>query len=523
MTTNLKAQRLDRQRTLAQIAAQITALRDRDEVLQSVVEAARRLLESDGAHLTLMAPDGLSLQPVVVAGGVDEDTLGWLAGERFPIPDGMNGLAAARGEPVWTDDYAADPRIPHAAEDAAVAERLGLHSMAVVPMRAELEIIGTLAVSHRERHVFGADEIELLGLLADHGAIAIVNARLYGELRESERRYRFLVDNSPDIVWSVDADGRFTFFSEALEPRTGWKPAQLLGQHFGFLTDAATAPIARAGWQAMRANPGREQRIRMELPLASGERSTVEITMIGTVVDGRFAGAHGSLRDIGERERLEADLRRQAADLAAAQERASLARELHDSVTQALFSIGLTARSLELLLDADPAAARAKLGELRELQRDALAEMRALIFELRPASLEQDGLVQALRNHVTAVHGRTGIAITFDAESSERLPLEVEDALYRIAQEALHNMVKHAKARLASVELERLEGSVRLRIEDDGRGFDPARVSGRHLGLAGMRQRAERIGAMLAVTSQPGAGTRIVVEVSLPPEGRLAE
>ncbi len=177
--------------------------------------------------------------------------------------------------------------------------------------------------------------------------------------------------------------------------------------------------------------------------------------MVATTVDGRFAGAQGSIRDIRERERLEADLRSQAAAIAANEERANLARELHDSVTQALFSMGLTARALELLLDRDPEAAREKLAELRDLQKDALAEMRTLIFELRPQGLETDGLAQALRNHAAAVQGRTGLAVAVEIEMDERLPLHVEEALYRVAQEALHNVVKHANAENARIALRR--------------------------------------------------------------------
>src|ERR687896_564832 len=124
----------------------------------------------------------------------------------------------------------------------------------------------------------------------------------------------------------------------------------------------------------------------MAFQLADGRVSQTEVAMTGTIVDGRFAGAHGAVRDISERERLEGDLRSQAAELAASQERAHLARELHDSVTQALFSMGLTLRTLELLMGTDEEGVKAKLAELRELQKDALAEMRTLIFELRPSS-----------------------------------------------------------------------------------------------------------------------------------------
>jgi signal transduction histidine kinase len=238
-----------------------------------------------------------------------------------------------------------------------------------------------------------------------------------------------------------------------------------------------------------------------------------EVAMTGTMVDGRFAGGHGSVRDISERERLEGDLRDQAVELAASQERAHLARELHDSVTQALFSMGLTLRTLEILLGTDPEAAKEKLVELRELQKDALAEMRTLIFELRPSSLESDGLVQALRTHATAVQRRTGLAIVVDAEPIERLPLPAEEALYRIGQEALHNVVKHANASNATIRIWREGNLVRLSVSDDGAGFDPDAVPRGHLGLIGMRQRVDLVGGELRVESRAGKGTTIEAAV----------
>jgi signal transduction histidine kinase len=259
--------------------------------------------------------------------------------------------------------------------------------------------------------------------------------------------------------------------------------------------------------------------VRLDLPLPDGRISETEVAMIGSIVDGRFAGAHGAVRDISERERLEGDLRSQAAELAASQERAHLARELHDSVTQALFSMGLTLRTLEILLATNPEAAAEKLAELRELQKDALAEMRTLIFELRPSSLESDGLVQALRTHATAVQRRTGLTIVVDAEPIDRLPLAAEEALYRIGQEALHNVVKHANASSATLRIFRDGGRVRLSVSDDGIGFAPDAVPRGHLGLIGMRQRVDLVGGELRVKSRSGEGTSIEARV---PAGEAA-
>ena len=338
--------------------------------------------------------------------------------------------------------------------------------------------------------------------------------RLERELRESQERYRFLVENSPDVVFSTDTEGRFTFMSESMERMTGWRPDEVIGAHFSMTVAEASHADARARWAALVADPQTEQVVRIELKGPDGRLVPVEVSSVGmTDAEGRFAGIHGSTRDISERSRLERDLRRQAGELAAGEERAHLARELHDSVTQALFSMTLVSRSVEMLLDRDVGAARTQLAQLRDLQREALAEMRALIFELRPGNLEQDGLTRALRTHTAALQGRIGLPVVVESTVEERLPLQIEEVLYRIAQEALHNVVKHANARQVRVELGRIASGVRLRISDDGRGFDPERVPAGHLGLDGMRARATKIGARFTVRSAPGSGTTIEVTV----------
>ena len=198
--------------------------------------------------------------------------------------------------------------------------------------------------------------------------------------------------------------------------------------------------------------------------------------------------------------------------LAALEERNRLARDLHDSVTQALYSVTLYAEAAtRRLAGGETSVAADHLRELRSMAHEALQEMRLLIFELRPPLLEQEGLVAALQSRLEAVEGRAGLETVFSAEVDERLPPAVEEGLYGIAREALNNVLKHAQARRVSVALRRAPGMIVLEVADDGAGFDGAGRGG--LGLAGMAERAERLGGRLTVSSAPGAGTTVRAEV----------
>jgi PAS domain S-box-containing protein len=466
---------------------------------------------------------------MVQAGHTEESIRTWLRSQRFPVGGGINGLAAQLRKTIWTEDYRADPRWPHESGDDS-ADRLELGAVVVAPLLGPgAEVIGTLAITYRVARPIDPRDVTLVEELARQASIAARNAQLYSELRESsaaladsERRYRYLLDHSPDLVWEIDAEGAVTYVGEAIERITGYTAKRVLGRYWVSLFMPDSMSESEAVWRAIRERPDEEQLFRVNVPLEKGGTISAEISMIGKVENGQFAGAHGSLRDITERSRLEEALRRRSAELAANEERASLARELHDSVTQALFSMGLTLSTVELLLDRDPVAARKKFAEVRELQADALAEMRTLIFELRPRGLETDGLGQALRNHANAVAGRTGLSITVESEVESRLSPENEQALYRIAQEALHNVVKHAGARTARIRLTQTASEVQVAVEDDGAGFDPAGVSGTKLGLIAMRQRAERLGGTLEVHSREGRGTRVTVTVPLAEPARVS-
>jgi signal transduction histidine kinase len=205
-----------------------------------------------------------------------------------------------------------------------------------------------------------------------------------------------------------------------------------------------------------------------------------------------------------------ARLYQQAEETAAAAERTRLARELHDAVTQTLFSASLIAEVLPDVWSMSEDEGRRRLEELRQLTRGALAEMRTLLVELRPNALVQIPLADLLRQLCESLVGRSRLPIEVSVEGQRKLPPDVQVALYRITQEALNNVVKHSHATQVLVTL-RLHETVRLSIADDGSGFDPARVPPDHLGLKIMRERADSIGARISIESQPGEGTQVSV------------
>jgi signal transduction histidine kinase len=199
-------------------------------------------------------------------------------------------------------------------------------------------------------------------------------------------------------------------------------------------------------------------------------------------------------------------------ELGVLEERQRLARELHDSVTQALYGASLHAEAAARALDdGDLGPVRENLRDIRETVQEALGEMRLLLFELRPAPLEDHGLAGALRMRLRAVEARSGLAAEFEGDEALRLRPETERELYRVAQEALNNVLKHAHASRVTVRLDAVDGHAALEVADDGVGFEPALRGGGGFGLPGMR--VERLGGRLRVESAPGAGTRVRAEI----------
>jgi signal transduction histidine kinase len=206
----------------------------------------------------------------------------------------------------------------------------------------------------------------------------------------------------------------------------------------------------------------------------------------------------------------------QAEELAVIAERNRLARNLHDSVSQTVFSMTLTAEAARILFDRDASRAASELDRLQALAKSALAEMRSLVFELRPTAVTEKGLIPALRHHMVTLDRQHGLMVTLQVEGEPDLTDVEAQRLFRVIQEALNNVVKHAQTDRASVALQFEDGRVLARIEDEGQGFAPAaaRAEGQGIGLSTMRERVEMLGGTLIIDSSPGAGTRVTVELT---------
>ncbi|MEV0127241.1 GAF domain-containing sensor histidine kinase [Dactylosporangium sp. NPDC050688] len=228
----------------------------------------------------------------------------------------------------------------------------------------------------------------------------------------------------------------------------------------------------------------------------------------------RLLAAHAAIAIVNAR------LYERGRELSIVEERQRIARELHDAVTQKLFSLRLTAEAAAALVTRDPQRALAELDTVRRLAADATDELKAVVVGLRPADLAGDGLATALRRQAELLDRVHAARIRFTGDQVPKLSGERQEAAYRVAQEALHNALRHGEPSRVDIELRRSGRGFTLRVTDDGTGFDtgggsgPARPAAqRRLGLASMRERARSVGGRLSVTSKPGAGTTVTMEV----------
>jgi PAS domain S-box-containing protein len=325
------------------------------------------------------------------------------------------------------------------------------------------------------------------------------------ELILIKNKYENLFDNIPCIILILDNSGNIKFFNKYAQKVFGYPASELTGKNITMLTGVdpnfhkifdESFPFFNfwdgEAWQAS----GQTLWIEWSVMRSDDAASTEEILCLGI--------------DRTEKKSVEEQIIHRTEDMAITRERARLARELHDAVSQTIFSVSLIAEVIPLLWERDQEEARQRLKEIGQLTRGALAEMRTLLMELRPSSLAKANLSELIAQLALAVKSRSLIDIEVFTEQCS-LPVDIKLALYRITQEALNNIVKHSKANLAKISLSSIAGKIELRISDNGQGFNMIETPNGSLGIRNMRERAEEIGAELEIKSQQGGGTDIIL------------
>ncbi len=537
------------------------------ELLNSIVQWAVELLEADAGDISLYDEEHDVIRYATSFGFLEQ-----YSKVVLKPGEGLAGRVLQSGEPVIIDDYFAwaghspafEPVRPHTA-------------VLKVPLKWQGKTIGVLGIdADAQRRTFKLDDVRLAALFANVAALAIGNARLYEELqgrtqrlkytleeevakRTSELAYRALqLETSAqvgrEITSILDIDQLLERVVELIREAFGYYYVEI------FMVEAENNRLAfRAGTGALRleANERRkyldigpsslngeaaqtnraivantvsenpyfladellpDTQSELVVPLRRGER------VIGTLdVQSSNPNAFTKedvlvIQSLGDQIAIaieNARLYDQSRALAVLEERQRLARELHDSVTQSLFSLDLHAKAVSAYLKKDAEQAEAQVREMRRITHDALSEMRSLIYDLRPSALEEYGLVAALRELIGRVRRPGCPEILLDARNERRLSREVEQGLFRIGQEALSNAIKHANARQIQIALDMAECGVRLEVSDDGRGLDPLRLPAdcQAFGLTGMRERAALLKATFEISSRPDGGTRILVQM----------
>jgi two-component system sensor histidine kinase DegS len=336
-------------------------------------------------------------------------------------------------------------------------------------------------------------------------------------LQASEERYRELFENANDIVFTADAEGRLTSINRAGERLTGYRRDDPPPNPLNLLAMEHLEEAARMFDHLMTG--GDPLTHEFEILSKEGHPLIVEVSARPILNGGKVIGIQGIARDVSERKRAEQALHRLNEAL---EERAKhIAHELHDEASQLLVSVHI---AIDGMVNTLPPPAQQTIGEIKTLIERIETELRRLSHELRPTILDDLGLVPAVEFLTQGVSKRFGIPITVEGDTSGRLSPQAEVALYRIVQEALNNITKHARATQVSVRLEKEESKIRLTITDNGTGFDVQSIMGQKgrtgLGLVGIRERVIPLRGECIINSSPGKGTEISVLV--PSEGKDA-
>jgi signal transduction histidine kinase len=538
---------LDRLRILVNAGIALSSELSLDALLQRLVDTAAELTGARYAAIGVIDKTGQTLERFLTS-GLDEEARAAIG--ELPHGRGILGVLIRDAKPLRLEDLSRDPRsVGFPPEHPPMTTFLG------VPIVLRGVAYGNLYLTEkRGGGAFTPEDQELTQLLAAQAAVAIENARLYESSTRWLRQLESLNEIGNALTSEVELEPLLAIIARnlrelvdarlvliALPDPGGWlRVAAADGEiafeegtvRLGLQTSKAARVLERGRSERVDSvvdDPEVDQQFTRHLGVSSGlyVPLVVQGRSIGVVVahdkrggDPRFGADDVRLAEmfasrastaVDLAERVSRDVVQRVVE-AQEQERARLARELHDETGQALTSILLGLKGLEEVADADEA--RASVTELRELVVSTLRDVRGLAVELRPAALDDFGLVPALERLADTFREKTGLDVALEARlGDDRLDPSLETTLYRIVQEALTNVLKHAEAQHVSISLVRKDGSISAVVEDDGRGFTPEAPQREALGLIGMRERVGLVGGRISIESAPGAGTTLAVEV----------
>jgi signal transduction histidine kinase len=532
----------DRLRALVETGIAINSELSLDGVLERIVEAAAKVTGARYAALGVIDPAGSGLERFVTYGITPE--VRTEIGEP-PHGRGILGVLIEDARPLRLHDLTEDPRSIGFPPGHPV-----MRSFLGVPILLRSVAYGNLYLAEKAGGDFTDEDEELLTLLAAQAAVAVENARLYESATAWSQQLESLNEVGAALVGELELEPLLDLIASRLRELIEARLVAIALPSGGSLriasadgtgADALTAveTLERDSKTAHVMERGRSERVDslledpevnqdvarrlgantgLYVPLRARE-STIGVLIAHDKVgrDPRFSSGDMRLAEqFALRASIAVDLSRRVARdslrrVVAGQEveRRRLARELHDETGQALTSILLGLRALE------DANAGIDVDELRELVVATLQDVRRLAVQLRPKALDDFGLAAALERLAQTFSESSGIRVQLEARIGERLPAEVETTVYRIVQEALTNVVKHAEAHEVSILLVRRDGIVTAVVEDDGGGFDPHAVRADSIGLEGMRERVALHDGRLTLESAPASGTTVRVEVPL--------
>ena len=547
---------LRRLRAFQDLATAFTSSLDIRTILERTLDVAMDVFQADRAGLYMIVPGKRSM---------------WVGASRNLSPEYLAAVQRYYDTEEWLEDldeapslYVEDAQTRHVTPELTEAVRSeGFRSMLYLPLPNGPDRLGTFVLYHNQIRRYSDADIRLARTFAEQANIALQHARLFEAERRAREHTTAILDATRAVTSSLQLEDVLREAGRALA-HTLRQPLcsiwMLSDDHSRFLPAYRIGRSANAKlddiFRNLPAVPVRsalrfEKMLRDHAPfvvdrldgLTEAEQAIYQVLAfekymaVPLVARDRVIGA--AVVPIFDRSftiepadldvalaiarstalALEnARLYEQSQQLAVSEERNRLARELHDSVTHALFSMTMIGQALPRLIDRDLERARERVERLNELGKGALAEMRALIFQLRPAALQDQGLVTALSHLAAAFESREEVRVDLKLDIARRLPLPLEEALFRIAQEALNNVAKHARASNVSLTLTMTGPQVELCIQDDGLGFDlhlPLEAGRSSLGLISMRERAELAGGVLVITSGPGMGTNVLVRAPI--------